>query len=45
MEGIGKTIIAVVIGLILFHIIEHHWKSGKGGHHGYDDYDPSIAGA
>lgn len=49
MEQAGKMIVHVIIALIIFKFIEHHWKrSGKGDHYDpslQNTYDPSMTGA
>jgi len=48
MEAFGKSILAVIIALIIFHILKHHWSMrpiGGGKHQDHYDegtYDPGM---
>jgi len=47
MEAFGKSILAVIIALIIFHILKHHWSMRPigGKHHDHYDegtYDPGM---
>ena len=48
MEAFGKTILAVIIAMIIYGILKHHWHMHPGheGHKGhgshFDEFDPEM---